>query len=448
MKFEWEAGKEIGDISKKYNLHAWSIQGQIMPKVMEKAGGVYFWDNKGKRYYDMSSQLVNLNIGHGNKKVIKAIQQQIEKLTFDGPIFATEARAKLAKMIIELSPENMGKVFFTLSGVEANENAIKIAKMITGRDKILSQYHSDQASTCGAATLSGEFGGFACESNIPSFIKFFGPYLYRSQIPFESEEVASNYYIGLLREQIIYEGRDAIAAVVLETVTGSNGIQVPLKGYLQGIRELCDEFGIIMICDEIIAGWGRTGAWFAVNHFNVKPDMITTANGITCGYAPLGCVIVSKEIAEYYETHCSNGDLTSSGHPLGYAAGVATIEYYKENGLINKAKDRGKLLAKILAKLKIEHPCVGDVRGFGLLSTIELVKDKISKEPLVEIGKDTENTMAKIIDMLGDRGFYTYSHENCIIIAPPLIITIEELKDAMKILEEVLFEVDRRISIV
>ncbi|HEY5586813.1 MAG TPA: aminotransferase class III-fold pyridoxal phosphate-dependent enzyme [Ruminiclostridium sp.] len=438
--------KEICETSKKYNLHSWSAQGGLEPKVMVKGEGIYFWDGEGKRYYDMSSQLVNLNIGHGNKKVIKAIQDQAERLAFAAPSFAIDVRSQLAKMVVELAPDNMGKVFFTLGGSDANENAIKMAKMVTGRNKIFSRYRSYHGSSYGAANLTGEPRRYTCEPGIPGFIKFFDPYIYRSSVPFESEEAATNYYLVQLREQIIYEGRQSVAAIFLETVTGSNGIIIPPKGYLKGIRDICDEFGILMVCDEVMTGWGRTGEWFAVNNFDVKPDIITFAKGITCGYAPIGGVIVSKEIANFFDENFLSCGLTYSAHPLGCAAGIATIEFYKETGLINQAKERGVLLGKLLEDIKEKHSCVGDVRYIGLFSAIELVKNKQTKEPLVEYGQDPGRIMKKIIGMLGEKGFYTYSHENCLIIAPPLIITDLELESAMVIMDEVLCEVDKMVK--
>jgi taurine--2-oxoglutarate transaminase len=407
--------------------------------------GVYFWDGDGKRYYDMSSQLVNLNIGHGNMKVIKAIQEQAQRLAYSAPSFAVDVRSQLAKMIVELAPDNMGKVFFTLGGADANENAIKIAKMVTGRHKIFSRYLSYHGSTYGAANLTGEPRRYTCEPGIPGFVKFFDPYLYRSPIPFADEEEATKYYLNQLRTQIIYEGRDSVAAIFLETITGSNGIIIPPKGYLSGIREICDEFGIMMVCDEVMTGWGRTGEWFAVNNFNVKPDMITFAKGVTCGYAPLGGVLVSQVIADHFEENNLSCGLTYSAHPLGCAAGIATIEYYKEMGLMDQAKERGILLGELLEDLKAKHACVGDVRCIGLFSCVELVKNKETREPLVEFHRDPEKIMKKILGMLVEKGFYTYTHENVIIVAPPLIITEQELTDALAIMDEVLTEVDGMI---
>jgi len=446
VEFELTTEKDICETSKRYNLHSWSAQGLLQPKVMIGGEGIYFWDGEGKRYYDMSSQLVNLNIGHGNKNVIQAIQEQAERLTYSAPSFAIDVRSQLAKMIVELAPDNMEKVFFTLGGADANENAIKIAKMVTGRYKIFSRYLSYHGATYGAANLTGEPRRYVCEPGIPGFIKFFDPYLYRCPVPFDSEETATAYYLKQLRDQIIYEGRESVAAIFLETITGSNGVIIPPKGYLEGIRKICDEFGIIMVCDEVMTGWGRTGEWFAVNHFNVKPDIITFAKGVTCGYAPLGGVLVSKAIADHFDDHFLSCGLTYSGHPLGCAAGIATIAYYKENGLIEQAKQRGNILGQLLEQLKAKHACVGDVRYIGLFSAIELVKSKETKEPLVQFGQDPKKIMKNIIKMLETKGFYTYSHENSLIVAPPLIITDQELTDAMAIMDGVLDDVDKMIT--
>lgn len=446
MELEMITAREISEESRKYNLHSWSTQGVLKPKVMIGGEGIYFWDGEGKRYYDMSSQLVNLNIGYGNKKVIKAIQEQADRLAFSAPSFAIDVRSQLARMVVEAAPDNMAKVFFTLAGADANENAIKIAKMVTGRSKIFSRYRSYHGSSYGAANLTGEPRRYTCEPGIPGFVKFFDPYVYRSPVVFESEEAASKYYIGQLREQILYEGRQSVAAIFLESITGSNGVIIPPKGYMKGIREICDEFGIMMVCDEVMSGWGRTGEWFAVNHFDVKPDIITFAKGVTCGYAPIGGVIVSKAIADYFEDSFLSCGLTYSAHPLGCAAGIATIEFYKETGLIAQAKERGCLLGKLLEDLKAKHPSVGDVRYIGLFSAIELVKSKETREPLVEYGRDPEGTMKKIIGMLSAKGFYTYSHENSVIVAPPLIIKDQELTDAMAIMDEVLHEVDKMVE--
>lgn len=429
-----------------YNLHSWSAQGTLNPPVITKAEGIYFWDEDGKRYFDMSSQLVNVNIGHGNKKVVEAIKQQAEKLPFMGPAFAVDVKSEAARKVIEVAPDNMGKVFFTNAGAEANENAIKIARMYTGKYKVFSAYRSYHGATYGAANLTGEPRRFASEPGIPGFVKFVGPYPYRGPIEFKSEKEATNYYLTLLREQIEYEGPETIAAIFQESVVGSNGILIPPEGWMQGVRDLCNEFNIVMVCDEVMAGWGRTGEWFAVNNWNVQPDIITFAKGVTCGYVQLGGTMVSKEIAKFFDKNTLWCGLTYSGHPMGCAAACATIDVYKEENLIENSKKMGVVLGKILEDLKEKHVCVGDVRYIGLFSAIELVKDRATKEPLVPYGKDPEGTMKKILSILKSEGFWTYSHENILIIAPPLVITEDELTEAMEIMDKTLDFVDNMIQ--
>jgi taurine--2-oxoglutarate transaminase len=436
----------LGDKVKRenlsYNLFSWSSQGNLNPIAVEKAEGIYFWDYDGKRYADMSSQLVNVNLGYGNKKVIEAIKKQADKLAYMGPSFAVDVKAEAARKILEVAPDNMGKVFFTNAGAEANENAIKIARLYTGKYKIFSGYRSFHGASYGAANLTGETRRFASEPGIPGFIKYFNPYPYRGPIKFKTEEEASEYYLKLLREQIEFEGPQNIAAIFQETVVGSNGVLIPPKGWLEGVRKLCDEYNILMVCDEIMAGFGRTGEWFGVDNWNVKPDIITIAKGLTSGYVPLGGVIVSKEIAEFFDDHVLLCGLTYNGHPMGCAAASAAIDVYKEEKLIENSKNMGKVLGQILENLKEKHPCVGDVRYIGLFAAVELVKDKKTKEPLVPYGKDLEGIMKKIIGMLIERGFYTYGTQNRIIVAPPLIINEEQIRENLAIMDEVLDYVD------
>ncbi len=436
-------GEELKEKDLRYNLHSWSKQGNLNPMPVAKSEGIYFWDYDGKRYMDMSSQLVNMNLGHGNKDIIEAIKEQAEKLCFIAPSYAVESRAVLAEKLISLMPDNIGKVFFTNGGADANENAIKMARMFTGRNKVFSRYRSYHGSTFGAGNLTGEPRRYPLEPGIPGFVKFFDPYIYREIIEFESEAKATEYYITKLREQVIYEGADNVAAIVMETVTGSNGIIIPPEGYLQGVRKICDDFGIMMICDEVMAGFCRTGKMFAFEHWDVKPDLVSFAKGVTCGYVPLGGVAVSKEIAAYFDDHTLMCGLTYSGHPLACAAGVATLDYYQKADILGNVQKTGKLLGDILESLKVKHASVGDVRYIGLFSAIELVKDKESKEPLVKYGVDPNGVMGRIVKMLLEKGFATYSHENIIIVAPPLIITEQQLTEAMSIVDAVLDVVDK-----
>lgn len=435
--------EDIKSTLKKYNLQSWSKQKNINPISVERASGIYFWDYEGNRYSDMSSQLVNLNLGFGNKEIGDAIKEQVDKFCFIGPSYGAESRAKLAKKIIELMPDNMGKVFFTNAGAESNENAIKIARMYTGKNKVFSRYRSYHGSSFGSGNLTGEPRRYALEPGIPGFVKFFDPYIYREAVSFESEEEATKYYLSKLEEQILYEGSNSIAAIVLETITGSNGVIIPPKGYLPGVRALCDKYDILMICDEVMTGWCRTGKMFSFENFDVKPDIVTFAKGVTCGYIALGGVAVSSKIAEYFDDNLLSCGLTYSGHPLACAAGVACVNYYEEHNIADKVKKVGKALGEILEKMKESHSCVGDVRYIGLFSAVELVKNKATKEALVPYGKDPDGVMGKILGMLKERRFMTYTHENMILIAPPLIITEEQLEEEMAKLDEVLGIVDK-----
>ena len=362
------------------------------------------------------------------------------------PSYACEPRSTLAKMIIDLMPDNMAKVFFTNGGADANENAVKIARMYTGRHKIFSRYRSYHGSTYGAGNLTGEPRRYPLEPGAPGFVKFFDPYVYREKIKFDSEKAAADYYVAKLREQIIYEGPDSVAAIVVETITGSNGVIIPPEGYLKGVRAVCDEFGIMMICDEVMAGWGRTGKMFAFENFGVKPDIVSFAKGVTCGYVQLGGVCVSKEIAAFFDDHLLSCGLTYSGHPLACAAGVACLNYYKDANILENVNKSGRALGECLEEMKKTHPCVGDVRYIGLFSALELVRSKQTREPLVPYGKDPDGIMGRLIGELKKRGFMTYSHENMIIVAPPLIITVEQIKEELKKLDEVLYIADEIVD--
>lgn len=436
-------GKEIQQMQTEYVLQSWSKQAGLSPIPIEKAEGIYMYDYDGNRYTDMSSQSVNLNVGFGNEAMKNAIAEQVDRYCFVTPGYASEPRAKLAKMLVDLLPDNFGKIFFTNAGAEANENAIKIARMYTGRKKVFSRYRSYHGSSFGAGNLTGEPRRYPLEPGIPGFVKFFDPYIYREPIEFTSEEEATKYYLAKLREQIVYEGPDQIAAIIMETITGSNGIIIPPKGYLPGVRKLCDEFGIVMICDEVMAGFGRTGKMFAFENFDVKPDLVTFAKGVTCGYVPLGGVAVSTEIATYFDDHMLSCGLTYSGHPLACAAGIACVNYYQEAGLLDNVNKVGKVLGRKLEDFKEKHPCVGDVRYIGLFSCVELVKDKTTKEPLVDYGRDPKGIMGKINGELAKRGFMTYTHENMLFISPALIITEKQLLEELEKFDEVLSIVDQ-----
>jgi taurine--2-oxoglutarate transaminase len=317
--------------------------------------------------------------------------------------------------------------------------------MFTGRHKVFSRYRSYHGSSFGAGNLTGEPRRYPLEPGIPGFVKFFDPYIYREPVNFASEKAASDYYVAKLREQVVYENPSAVAAIILETVTGSNGVIIPPEGYLQGIRGICDEFGILLVCDEVMMGFGRTGKMFAFENWGIKPDIITFAKGSTCGYVQLGGVAVTKSIAAYFDDNLLSCGLTYSGHPLACAAGIAAVNYYRDHKILDNVQARGAELKAILNAFKDKHKSVGDTRAIGLMSAVELVKDRETKEPVVPYGKDTEGTMKRINGELAKRGFMTYTHENMILVAPPLIITAEQLEEELAKLDEVLGLVDAMI---
>ena len=437
-------GKEISEMQTKYVLQGWSKQGGLNPTPVDHCEGIYIYDKDGKRYADMSSEQVNVNAGYANKEMTEAIKAQLDEYAYIQGSFGAEPRALLAKSIVDRLPDCFGKIFFTNGGADANENAIKIARMYTGRFKVMSQYRSYHGSTFGAGNLTGEPRHFALEPAIPGFIHFRGPYSYQEKIKFESEEEEGDYYVEKLREQVIFEGGDRIAAIILETVVGSNGIIIYPKNYLTGVRKICDEFGIMMICDEVMAGWYRTGKMFAYMNFDVVPDIITFAKGVNSGYIPLGGAIVKNEIAHFFDDKYLSCGLTYSGHPLACAAGVACQEFYLKNDIEGHVQKVGKHLGEVLESLKSKHKSVGDVRYIGLFGGVELVKDRATREPLVPWGQDPAGVMGAIVKELKSRGFVTYSHENVIIVAPPLIITEAQIDEELAKLDEVLSIIDEK----
>ena len=434
-------GEEVTAMDQQYVMRAWSKQGQAAMAV-EKAEGIYFWDYEGNRQVDMSSLLVNANIGHQHPKVVKAIQDQAAKMCFMAPSYATDVKSLLAKKLVELAGGDMARVFFTNAGADANENAIKMARIATGRTKVFSGYHSYHGATLAASNASGDSRRFAAEiGGANGFVKFSNPSPYRDNLPFESEEELTAFYLKKLAEQIQYEGPYNVAAILLETVIGANGIIAYPQGYLEGVRNLCNSYGIVMICDEVMAGFYRTGTAFAFQQYAFTPDMITFAKGVTSGYVPLGGVIVSEWISDYFTENQLQCGLTYSGHTLACAAGLATLEVYEDENIAANVEKIGALLKDYLEEMKAKHPCVGDVRTYGLFCGVELVLDKETREPLVPF--NTPNRiMPAIYKELKDRGFSTFGRETTISVCPPLTITEAELAEVLPILDEVLTLVD------
>ncbi|CZQ90879.1 aminotransferase class III-fold pyridoxal phosphate-dependent enzyme [Trichococcus collinsii] len=435
-------GEEVIAMDQQYVMRAWSKQGQAAMAV-EKAEGIYFWDYEGNRQVDMSSLLVNANIGHQHPKVVKAIQDQAAKMCFMAPSYATDVKSLLAKKLVELAGGDMARVFFTNAGADANENAIKMARIATGRTKVFSGYHSYHGATLAASNASGDSRRFAAEiGGANGFVKFSNPSPYRDNLPFETEEALTAFYLKKLDEQIQYEGPYNVAAILLETVIGANGIIAYPKGYLEGVRNLCNSYGIVMILDEVMAGFYRTGTAFAFQQYGFTPDMITFAKGVTSGYVPLGGVIVSEWISEYFTENQLQCGLTYSGHTLACAAGLATLEVYEDENIAANVEKIGALLKGYLEEMKAKHPCVGDVRTYGLFCGVELVLDKETREPLVPF--NTPNRiMPAIYKELKDRGFSTFGRETTISVCPPLTITEAELAEVLPILDEVLTLVDK-----
>lgn len=424
--------------NREYTLFSWSVQSAVQPIPIVRAEGVYFWDADGKRYLDFSSQLMNLNIGHQHPKVVEAIKKQAETLCFAHPGLATIPRGELGEKIAEVTPGDLKKTFFCLGGAEANENAIKIARHYTGRQKILSRYRAYHGATHGAITLTGDPRRLAAEPGIPGVVHFLDPHCYRCPFGW-TRETCHRECISHVEEVIQYEGADRIAAIIMEGVTGSNGLIVPPDDYWPRIREICDQYDILLISDEVMSGWGRTGKWFAVDNWNVVPDIITSAKGVTSGYVPLGVVVVRQKIADFFEDKMLWCGLTYSGHPLACAAGLATIEVYQEEHLIENAFELGKYLGEQLEDIKARYPLVGDVRYIGLFSVIELVEDRSTKKPL------PIPVMQKIAAGLKERGLFTYTMASnmgtMVFVIPPLVINKAQLDEGLGIIRDVLAQV-------
>jgi taurine---2-oxoglutarate transaminase len=439
---------EILPLSLKHSFWTWSAQAKIEPIPVKKAQGVYFWDVDGKRYLDFNSMVMCVNIGHGDEKVIKAIVDQVQELPFAGPGMATRPRAALGKLLSEITPKGLDKFLFTLGGADANENAIKLARAHSGKHKILARYRSYHGATTGAMALTGDPRRHAWEPALmPGVVHFLDPYRYRSTFhrtnPDISEVDFCRDYLNHLEEIIHYEGPDTIAAVLLETVTGTNGILIPPDGYLQGVRELCDRYNILLIADEVMSGFGRTGKWFAVDHWSVAPDIMTMAKGLTSGYAPLGAVAMREEIARTFDEKVFQGGLTYTAHPVSLAAAAANIRVIQEEGLVERSNQMGAVLRrKLMADLGEQHPSVGEIRNIGLFGIIELVRNRDTREPLAPFNSSSPE-MNQFKKTVLANGLFLYTHWHTVLVIPPLIITEAELTEGFEVLDKALEITDR-----
>ncbi len=436
------AGARAYDLDRAHVFHSWSAQGALNPLTIAGASGSWIWDFDGNRYLDFSSQLVNVNIGHQHPKVIAAIQEQAATLATIAPQHANATRGEAARMICELAPEGMNKVFFTNGGADANENAIRMARVHTGRRKVLSFYRSYHGNTGASIVATGDPRRWPNEY-AEDHVHFFGPYPYRSSFWSTSPEQESERALAHLAEVIRFEGPGTVATILIETVVGTAGVLIPPPGYLEGVRALCDEHGIVLILDEVMAGFGRTGAWFAFDHFNVRPDLITWAKGSNSGYVPVGGVVISDEIAATFDTLVFPGGLTYSGHPLAAASIVASITAMKEEGIVeNAARIGSEVLGPGLRELADRHPVIGEVRGLGVFWALDLVSNRATRAMLAPYG-GTSEAMTLLVAGAKKRGLLPFANFNRLHVVPPCTITDEEARTGLAILDEAFTEVDR-----
>lgn len=430
-----ETNEALKEMCHDYSLFTWVAQKDAHPTPIKTAKGCWYEDFEGNKYFDLSSQLVCVNIGYGQQKVADAIKEQVEILPYIKPMDIHDVRAAASKKLIEAAPKGFGKVLFSLAGADANEYAIKLAKQVTGKTKIFSQYGSYHGSTYGSSNLCGDALRGSAIPQIPGFIKFFGPNWKRARERFKSDEEACEFYLGMLEDQILYEGPHHIAAIFHESITGTgSGIIMPPKGYYKGVRALCDKYDIIMVLDEVMAGFGRTGKMFAFEHYDVMPDMVTFAKGVTSSYAPLGGVLIRDEIAKKYDDIPMNGGLTYSSHPLGCAAAIASLEVYEEQKLVENSAERGVKLKAGLEKLVEKHPSLKEVRGIGLFLAVQMVDELCTSEATM-----------KMFGLAKEKHYTSLGRDGYIIMAPALVITDEEVDMILKDFDDIYTVMDEML---
>jgi taurine---2-oxoglutarate transaminase len=434
------SGQEIVDLTKKHTLFEWSAQSKVDPIPVARAKGIYFWTPEGKRFIDFNSQLMSVNIGHGDERVIRAIHEQAQTLAYANPFMATEPRARLGAKLAQITPGDIDTFFFTNGGAEANENAIKIARFFTGRHKIIARYRSYHGATAGSISLTGDPRRWAAEPGIPGVVRVLDPY-HGIERGWESAETS----LQMIEEVIQLEGPQTIAAFILETVVGTNGILVPPDGYMQGVRKICDKYGILMIADEVMAGFGRTGEWFAIDHWKVVPDLISMAKGLTSSYLPLGAIGMRHHIAQHFQDKVFYGGLTYNSHPMGCATALATISVYEEDGLIENARKMGAIMKELGAELQAKHPSVGAVRSIGLFGIVELIRNRRTKQPMAPFNGTSEE-MSALGKFFRESGLYTLVRWNTFYTNPPLCINEQQLREAFAIIDKGLELTDRAVT--
>ena len=441
---------EILPLSKEHVFYTWSAQARVNPTPVKRAQGVYFWDTSDNRYLDFNSMTMCVNVGHGDERIIKAMQEQVAELPYAAPGMTTKIRAIASKAVADITPHQaLTKILFTLGGADSNENAIKLARGYTERHKILARYRSYHGATMGAMAATGDPRRQMWEPlTMPGVVHFLDPYRYRStfhrtNLNIPDAEFAQDY-LNHLEEIILYEGPETIAAILMESVTGTNGIIIPPEGYMQGVRALCDRYGIVMIADEVMSGFGRTGKWFAIEHWDVVPDIMTMAKGLTSAYAPLGAVAMKPKIASAFDERAFESGLTYTSHPVSLAAAVANIEVIRKDKIVERVAGLGPVLKRMLSDLGESHPSIGDVRSIGLFGILELVKDRKTKEPMAPWnGSSPEMNALKKFCL--DHGLFLYTHWHTVLIIPPLIITEAQLQEGMDVLDKALEITDKAV---
>ena len=437
---------EIIQNNQDYTLFSWSKQKGTNPIAVEHAEGIYLYDYDGKRYIDFSSGLMNVNIGHGDQRVTEAVMKQMQQVSYVTPSCVTKARGELGKKLAEICPGDLNKAFFTLGGADSIENAIKLARLHTGRHKILTRYQSYHGSTNAAMTASGDPRKIPVDSQqATNFVHFDLPYLYRWEY---GEENLLKESISQLERIFAYEGPATIAAILLEGESGSSGcLQYP-RGYLQKVRELCNKYEIILIMDEVMSGFGRTGKWFGFQNHDIVPDMIAMAKGLTCGYLPFGCLMVSDKIASKFDDTYLPIGLTYSAHPVCCAAALEVLKIYEDDNLIENAATVGKYIDEKIKEMKAKHPSIGDWRNTSLLGCLELVKNRTTKEPMAPFNAKPDEmvVMNKVAAKIRELGMYTFVRWNYIFIAPPLCINEKQIDEGLAIISEAISIADEHVN--
>ena len=433
-------GDEIVELCRRHTLFEWSAQAAVDPIPVARAKGIYFWTPEGKRFIDFNSQLMCVNIGHGDERVVRAIQEQAAVLPYANPFMATEVRARLSVKLAEITPGDINCFFFTNGGAEANENAIRIARMFSGRHKIGARYRSYHGGTAGALTLTGDPRRWAAEPGIPGVFRI--PDFYHG---IQKGSDTTEDVLARTEEILELEGAKTVAAIIIEPVVGTNGILIPPDGYMQGLRALCDKYGILLIADEVMAGFGRTGEWFSVDHWKVEPDLISMAKGLTSAYVQLGAVGMRRQIADHFEKNVFYGGLTYNSHPLACAAALATIAVYEEDKLIENARRLGEVMRGLLEDLQSRHPSVGATRNIGLFGIVEVVRNRETREPMAPFN-GTSPEMQALGKFFRAEGLYTLVRWNTFFTNPPLCITEAELREAFAIIDRGLQITDRAAS--